>query len=157
MIKINIPGYKNLEIENVVFDYNGTIADDGILIKEVEKFIYDLVKEGIRIYILTADTNGSVRQQCGHLPVKIEVFEEENATEYKKKAIERIGADNTVSIGNGRNDMKMFKTSILSIGVVGKEGSYLKSLLEADIITKSIIDAIELLLNPHRLKATLRS
>ncbi len=157
MIKVNIPGYKKLEIKNIVFDYNGTIAEDGVLIKEVEELVLKLVKKGMKIYILTADTNGSVRKQCGHLPVEIEIFDNKNATEYKKNTIERIGANHTVSIGNGRNDIEMFKNSILSIGVIGKEGSYSKTLLEADIIVNNIVDAIGLILKPHRLRATLRS
>lgn len=157
MININIPGFKNLEIENVVFDYNGTIAEDGVLIKELEKLIEKLVEKGIKVYILTADTNGSVKKQCGHLPVEIEIFDNESATEYKKKTVERLGSNYTISIGNGRNDREMFKSSILSIGVIEKEGSYLKSLLEADIVVNNIVDAVELILNPNRLIATLRS
>lgn len=157
MIKINIPGYKNLEIKNVVFDYNGTIAEDGVLIEGVERLIKELVDRGVKVYILTADTNGTVRKQCSNLPVEIEIFNNESATEYKEKTVERLGRDYTVSIGNGRNDEKMFKTSILSIGVIEKEGCYVNSLLEADIIVNNILDAIELILNPNRLIATLRS
>ncbi len=157
MIKVNIPGYKNVEIKNVVFDYNGTIAKDGILIEEVRGLIEELVKQDIKVYILTADTNGTVREQCEKLPVKIEIFDNGKATRDKKKIIEKIGPWNTVSIGNGRNDIEMFKSSILSILVIGKEGSYSKLLLESDIVVNNIVDAIELILKPHRLKATLRS
>lgn len=35
MIKISIPGDKDLKIKNFVFDFNGILAKDGILIKGV--------------------------------------------------------------------------------------------------------------------------
>ncbi len=31
MIFVEIPGRDNLNIKNVVFDYNGTVAEDGIM------------------------------------------------------------------------------------------------------------------------------
>ena len=46
MIKINIPGFGQINIEHVVFDYNGTIAMDGELIKGV--------KEGLALSSLLA-------------------------------------------------------------------------------------------------------
>ena len=39
MISIDIPGFKKTDIEHVVFDYNGTIARDGELIKGVREGI----------------------------------------------------------------------------------------------------------------------
>ena len=50
MMKVDIPGYKNIEIENVVFDYNGTIAEDGILIEGVGELILELVSKGCLLY-----------------------------------------------------------------------------------------------------------
>lgn len=31
MIEIYIPGREDLKIENVIFDYNGTVAVDGVM------------------------------------------------------------------------------------------------------------------------------
>ncbi|WP_416197460.1 MAG: ATPase, P-type (Transporting), HAD superfamily, subfamily IC [Sporanaerobacter sp.] len=156
-MKVHIPGYKNIEIENVVFDYNGTIAEDGILIEGVGELVLELVSKGIKVYVLTADTNGTVRNQCEHLPIEIEVFDGEEATIHKRKFVEKIGKDKTVSIGNGRNDIEMFQKSGLSIAVVGSEGCFSKALISADIVVNNIIDAIQLILKPHRLKATMRN
>ncbi|SHH96466.1 HAD family hydrolase [Sporanaerobacter acetigenes] len=157
MMKVDIPGYKNIEIENVVFDYNGTIAEDGILIEGVGELILELVSKGIKVYVLTADTNGTVRNQCEHLPAEIEVFDGEEATIHKRKFVEKIGKYKTVSIGNGRNDIEMFQMSRLSIAVIGSEGCFSKALISADIVVNNIIDAIQLILKPHRLKATMRN
>jgi soluble P-type ATPase len=58
MISIEIPGWGNLEVENVVFDLNGTLAEDGALIPGVKEKI-ELLSEKAKIYILTADIHGS--------------------------------------------------------------------------------------------------
>gem|GEM_PF-3702367 len=41
--------------------------------------------------------------------------------------------------------------------MVGKEGCYSKALFYADIVVNDIIDAMDLLINPNRLKATLQT
>lgn len=157
MIKIEIPGYENIRIKNIVFDFNGTIAEDGVLIKGVEEKIKELSLRDINIFVLTADTYGTVVKQCEELPVEVKVFNKENASIDKKNIVQSLGSDLTVSIGNGRNDMEMFKSSLISIAVVGKEGCYGKAMLEADLVVTSIIDAIDLLINCNRIKATLRT
>ena len=45
MITIDIPGYKKLEIQHVVCDYNGTVAVDGKMIDGVCEIINDLSKD----------------------------------------------------------------------------------------------------------------
>lgn len=157
MITIDVPGYKTLNINNVVFDYNGTIAEDGILIEGVIELIKELASKDVKVYVLTADTNGSVEHECSGLPVKVEIFSNNDAILEKKKVIKRLGSNCTISFGNGRNDVEMFKSSVLSIGVIGREGCFSKSLFAADIIVNNIIDGINILLKPNRLKATLRN
>jgi soluble P-type ATPase len=62
-----------------------------------------------------------------------------------------------VSIGNGRNDQLMLKASALGIAVILAEGIAAETLLASDVVCTSIIDALDLLRNPLRLTATLRS
>ena len=157
MIMLEIPGYKSIDVENVVFDFNGTIAEDGIIIKGIKEKIKELSYKNVNIYILTADTYDTVAKQCYGLPVKVDIFNKENASEDKKKIVEKLGYDITVTIGNGRNDIEMFKSSIISIAVIGKEGCFSKALIEADIVVNNVIDAIDLLLKNNRIKATLRT
>lgn len=157
MITINIPGYKEVEVRNVVFDYNGTIAEDGTIPNEVREKIKELSKKGVNIFIVTADTYGTVAKECMGLPVKVEIFDKENASEDKKNIVKNLGEENTVTIGNGRNDAEMFKSSVVSIAVIGREGCFSKTLLEADIVVSSIVDAIDLLIKKDRMKATLRT
>jgi len=157
MILISIPGYKNIEVKNVVFDFNGTIAEDGTLIQGIEKKIKELSDRNVNVIILTADTLGTVREQCKGLPVIIGTFDNANVSQRKKEFIKKLGFDVTVTIGNGRNNVEMFKSSIMSIAVIGKEGCFSKALFEADIIVREAIDAIDFLLKDNRIKATLRT
>jgi soluble P-type ATPase len=50
----------------------------------------------------------------------------------------------------------MLKNAILGIAVIGDEGCSTTTLLQSDITTNSIEDALMLLLNEKRLIATLR-
>ena len=62
-----------------------------------------------------------------------------------------------VAIGNGRNDGPMLKAAALGIALVQQEGGAVETLLSADIVSTSILDALDLLSHPQRLVATLRA
>ncbi|AWI03592.1 HAD family hydrolase [Clostridium drakei] len=157
MIMVDVPGYKSIKVKNVVFDFNGTMAEDGIMIEEIRGKIKELSNKDVNIFILTADTYGTVVKQSKDLPVTVEVFNKENSSEDKKRIVENLGCDITATIGNGRNDIEMFKKSTLSIAIIGKEGCFSKAIFEADIIVNNPVDAIDLLLKHNRIKATLRT
>ena len=151
MIELQIPGWGHLEIQNLVLDFNGTLATDGALIEGVAQQLCRLHEQGVNIYVITADTNGTEG-----LPVEVLVYDSATVAINKMELVCQLGADRTASIGNGRNDRKMFSASALSIAVLGEEGACVQSVLRADVLVTSITQALELLLSPHRLKATLR-
>ena len=66
------------------------------------------------------------------------------------------GCERTASIGNGKNDIQVFPVSVFSIAVIGNEGAYTKSAMQADVLVTDICNALELLLSPNRMTATLR-
>ena len=72
MIKVDIPGVGNLHLKHLVLDYNGTIAFDGSLISGVKEQLNQLAGD-INIYIITADTFGTVRQKCRNIKGEIKV------------------------------------------------------------------------------------
>ncbi|MEE3719778.1 hypothetical protein V2H45_23835 [Tumidithrix elongata RA019] len=51
----------------------------------------------------------------------------------------------------------MLKESVLGIALIQKEGGSVEASIDADIVSNSILDALDLLQNPKRLIATLRS
>lgn len=152
MISIEIPGQDGFKIKNAVFDFNGTLAADGKLPENILKLITKLKKD-VSVYILTSDTYGTVRMECEGLGIQIKTITNGNE---KRKFVHDLGVSNTVCIGNGMNDVKMFEESALSIAIIGEEGCAAKAFTVADIIVKSIEDAFALLLKPSRITATLR-
>lgn len=155
MLKIEIPNYKTLELEHLVLDYNGTIALDGEIRDSVRERLVTLSKK-LDIYVLTADTHGTAEQMCEGLPLKIQTFPTDGALDEKLAVVESLGEDRCITIGNGRNDKLMCRASALAIAVMEQEGMCGRLLGEADVCTRSIEDALDLLLRPKRLIATLR-
>lgn len=154
-MQIKIPGKDLLDLKNIVFDYNGTIAFEGALLPFVPELIEKLKKEYI-VYILTSDTYGTARKACKDLGVNIDTLSGENVSQGKANFVKKLGAKNTICIGNGTNDVGMFKEAALAIAVIGKEGCAVQALNEADIVVNNIQDAFNLLLNTKNLIATLR-
>ncbi len=155
MIKIEIPNYKTLELEYLVLDYNGTIALDGQIRKTVEERLMKLA-DLLEIHVLTADTHGTAKQMCEGMPFEIQTFPTDGALDEKLAVIEKLGEDRCVAIGNGRNDKLMCRASALAVAVMEQEGMCGRLLGEVDVCTRSIEDALDLLLKPKRLVATLR-
>ena len=156
MIEINVPGGKNLQLEYLILDYNGTVAVDGKPIKGVKECL-DTLAEKLKIYVVTADTFGGAKTELDGFHCELIVIPPENQDRAKRDLVERLGADRTVSVGNGRNDRRMVKKSALGIAVVQEEGAACEAVESADIVCSSILAALGLLLNPIRLVATLRS
>ncbi len=156
MLVINIPGRGTFEIKNVVFDYNGTLAVDGHMSQLVKDMLLKL-KDFLKVYILTADTYGTVEKACIGIDVHVKTFPRENAGLCKRDIIKELGATKTLCVGNGFNDIPMANECILSIAVIEKEGCSGKLLAASDIVVSSIEDAFEMLLKPDRIKATLRN
>lgn len=154
MIKIEIPRRGDYEIENAVFDYNGTVAVNGEMSENTQENLKKL-SEFVDIYILTADTYGTVKKKCEKLPVSLEVFPTHDAADYKEKIVSSLSGQ-SICFGNGYNDIKMFDVADLSICIIEGEGCAGKLLSHSDIIVKSIDDAFELVFNTNRIKATLR-
>ena len=76
--------------------------------------------------------------------------------EAKLDYIKKLGAHTVIAVGNGANDAAMLERAALGIAVIGPEGAAVKTLLFADVIAPDIHSALELLLFPKRLIATLR-
>lgn len=155
MININIPGRSPYNIANIVFDYNGTIAVNGIISKSTREKLSILCNMA-DVYVLTADTYGSAAKECEGLNLTLKTFPKDNAADYKLKIVNELGKDKTICFGNGYNDIKMFEVASLSVAVLEKEGLCVALLKEATILVKSIEDGINLLLNTNALIATLR-
>jgi soluble P-type ATPase len=154
-MKIDIASYDTLELESLVLDYNGTIALDGRIgeatadtLKKIAKFM--------KIYVLTADTFGTVSSELEALPLELRILQSDDHSAEKAAFVESLGAERCAVAGNGNNDALMLERAALSIAVMGREGCAVATLLRADIVCGSTEDMLELFLNIGRIKATLR-
>jgi len=154
MIKIDIPGWGNADVENIVLDLNGTIATDGKVPPEVKEKINSLSKR-VKIYILTADTQGTAGEEIRGMNIELVRIPGESSKSGKLEFLNNVGPETTVAIGNGNNDQLILKEAALGIAVLGDEGICISTLKSADIVVKNISHALDLFLKPKRLIATL--
>jgi soluble P-type ATPase len=156
MLEIIIPGYRTLRLEHLVLDYNGTLACDGELLDGVRGRLNALAGT-LQIHILTADTFGKARVQLVGTPCHLSILPGEDQDRRKLEYIQRLGPETTVCVGNGRNDRLMLREAGLSIVVIQAEGAAAQTVLAADVLSLDILAALDLLAQPQRLVATLRS
>ena len=154
MIEINIPGFCHLQLAHLVLDYNGTLAIDGHLIPQVGKKLTKLSHD-LHIHVLTADTFGLAKTGLAGLPLDLTIAPPEDQAETKRAFVIDLDAEQVVAIGNGRNDGPMLQAAALGIALVQLEGGAVETLVSADIVSTSILDALDLLSHPQRLVATL--
>jgi soluble P-type ATPase len=156
MIRTAIPGFGQLEIANLVLDFNGTLAVDGELLAGVKALLGDLARK-LTVHVLTADTFGTARSQLEGVACRFSALPEGDQDLAKDRYVQQLGAGQTACIGNGRNDRRMLRSAALGIAVILGEGAAVESLLAADIVCTDIRDALALLTHPLRLTASLRS
>jgi P-type E1-E2 ATPase len=156
MLALEIPGRGAFELQHLVLDVNGTIAEDGHLRPGVRERLDRLARQ-LSIVMVTADTHG--RQVAIDRELELEATRLVPGTpEAPQKAalIERLGAGRCVAMGNGANDVEMLRSAAIGIAILESEGTCVAALQSADVVCRSVREALDLLLNPRRLVATLR-
>ena len=153
MIEIEVPGWRNLRLEHAVFDVNGTLARDGELLPGVAERLAELQGQ-VRVHLLTADTHGRQAAIDAALGLRAAIIQ--GGAEDKLHYVQALDSPQVAAIGNGANDGLMLSAAGLGIAVLGPEGLASPALQAADVLVASITDALDLLLRPRRLVATLR-
>lgn len=156
MLHIEIPGFKTLDLEHLVLDFNGTLAVDGKLMVGVDERLNALATD-LQIHIVTADTFGHAAEAVQGVRAKLTILGSENQAEAKLAYIEVLGVERVTCIGNGRNDIRMLKAAALGITVSGLEGTAAEAIQAADLFIPTVQDALDLFERSQRLIATLRS
>ena len=155
MLVIKIPGREEMSLSHLILDYNGTIAEDGLVIEGIASRLEELSRS-LEISVITADTHGTAARNCKGLPLEVKVFPTVEVGAIKaEETSAKVGG--VVCIGNGFNDILMSDAADLSICVIGREGCCGALLAHADVVVTSIHDALDLLIKTDRLRATLRT
>lgn len=156
MLTINIPGFKILALKHLVLDFNGTLACNGEVLPGVAERMVALAGR-LAIHVVTGNTFDNAAQALAGLPCQVELLSGTGLSEAKQAYVVRLGADKVAAVGNGRNDRLMLAVAALGIAVVQGEGAAAETLASADVVAPGIAEALDLLLVPKRLVATLRS
>lgn len=151
-IRLEIPGSENLTIKQLILDFTGTLSRDGTMLPGVAERLQKLARH-LHITVLTADTFGMAAGQLAPLPVDLHLIQTG-----RDKAVFMTGLtkSETAAIGNGRNDVEMIRMAGLGIAVIESEGCAGELIAAARIVCHDITTALDLLLKPLRVKATLR-
>lgn len=152
---ISISGSGDLDLRHLVLDFNGTIARDGKLLSNLDRTFEELAQH-YTIHVVTADSCASVASELAGLPCLVHTITAGQEAEQKEQYVRSLGADQVVSVGNGANDGLMLKAARLGIAVLEGEGSAVSAIIHADIVARSIYDAMGMLMLPQRISATLR-
>lgn len=155
MLEITIPGRAPLQLDQLILDYNGTLAGDGVLLPELVAPLHALAQH-LTLHVLTADTHGNAVQQLAALPCRVAVIDSGDQIAAKQRYLHQWPLQNCAAIGNGCNDQWLLRDAALGIAVLAPEGLAVSALQCADIVVDSCSAALELLLKPARLIATLR-
>jgi soluble P-type ATPase len=151
-IDIDIPGVRKIRLEHLLLDQNGTLSDRGELIDGVAERLRKL-GERLAVYILTADTFGTLDE----ITSELRIGGERVRTGADKLAfLDRLGPQHCAAVGNGRNDVPMLQAAALGITVLGPEGAASVAIAAADLVCRSITEALDLLMEPITVAAGLR-
>lgn len=155
MIKFVVPGLGDYNLEHLVMDVNGTLAMDGQLMPGVAEKLSSL-RDHLTIHLLTADTHG--RQSIIDRQLDLTATRITPGSESLQKAdyVRRVGSERVAAMGQGANDAEMLAVARLGICVMSLEGVAKETLLACDLITPTILSALELLEKPMRIVASLR-
>ena len=159
-IAIQVPNYPDISIRRIVTDYNGTLSQAGRISPGVVERLRRL-HEIVDIDVITSDTFGTAAAElapAGLHPVLLPTGARHDQA--KEAHAVQHDAAHIAAFGNGNNDSRLLKAvkdaGGLSIAVDNGEGCAVQTLLNAEIFIVGIVNALDLLLEPARCKATLR-
>jgi soluble P-type ATPase len=155
LIEIEIPGRGLYRLEHLVLDVNGTITLEGELIEGVAERLVQL-RPLLTVHIVTADTRGRQGAIDAQLGLRATRISGKNESAQKGAFVRGLGGETVCAVGNGAIDVEMLREARLAVAVLGEEGLSRDALTAADVVVPHINAALDLLLSPLRLLATLR-
>lgn len=155
MLDMKVPGFGKIKIKNLILDYNGTLAQDGKILAEAYSILPDICQR-LDVTVLTADTMGGCRDVLQDFDLDVEILTDKPEDVAKLNFLDRLGADQTMAVGNGANDKLMLEKALLGVAVIGPEACCTKTALAADLICPDIVKVFELIMHPLRVIASLR-
>lgn len=155
MVRLDIPGFGLVELEHLVSDFTGTLSEDGRLVEGVKERFGQLSRD-LKVHILTADTFGRAGKELEGVDCTLHILTGPGHDLQKERYVQALGPEKVVALGNGVNDRRMLSLARVGVAVCLREGCAADAMKGADLLVTSTLDALDLLLHPKRLLATLR-
>jgi P-type E1-E2 ATPase len=154
-LELAASGSRALRLSHLVIEMNAALDIERQLLPGVPPRITQLAPR-LACHLITADsseTASSIASTLGCTLTRVSV--DEQASE-KAGYVRGLGAAHVVAVGNSASDALMLATAELGICVVGGEGAATTSIVSSDLCCTTIEGALDLLIHPHLLAATLR-
>ncbi|MGA2133435.1 MAG: ATPase P [Bryobacteraceae bacterium] len=157
-ILVEIPGMGRRSITTVVSDYTGTFSLGGVIAPDVRSKLTSLAAL-VDLHIVTADSFGTAVRELAGIATPYLLQTGRHDTE-KSDYVGRFDLTHVAAIGNGNNDRLMLQAvkegGGLALAVDNGEGCAVDALLHSNLVVVGAANVLDLLLDPVRLKATLR-
>jgi soluble P-type ATPase len=150
----DVPGSGSVELKTIILDLNGTLSVGGTIVDGVKERLARLKAAGFNTILFTGNTRGDADSIASDLGIEWKLAK---SAEDKKKHALALDPDTCASIGNGLIDLQLMKVVKLRIATLQAEGIHVQTLLNCDVVIPTINDALDLLIDPQRLIATLRT
>lgn len=157
--RVEIPGFGEREIHTIITDFAGTLSTGGRVSPEVREKLIRLA-EMVDIHVVTADSFGTASQELEGVPMTLRILDAGREHEQKAVYASRHHPKYVAALGNGNNDrlllVRVKEAGGLAIAVDNGEGCAVETLLQGHLLIHGAASALDLLLEPLRLLATLR-
>jgi soluble P-type ATPase len=101
VLKVDVPGWQRLRLDELVLDVNGTLTSDGVLLPATRERVAAVLSI-LEVRLLSADTFGRLDSIAGELGVAAQhLTRGEPEALQKARVVQELGAERTVAIGNG--------------------------------------------------------
>lgn len=155
MFELDIPGFGPVRLSHVVCDFTGTLSVQGQLVDGVADRIRRIAEQ-LTFHVLTADTFGTAGQALEGLPIEFHRLSGPGEDHQKLDYVTKLGSESVIALGNGNNDRAMLRAVRVGVAVIEAEGASVQAVQAADLVVTSSIAALDLLLEPRRMRAGLR-
>jgi len=148
-----IPDAEPLDLRTIILDLNGTLSVSGVVPDGVQERITKLKQRGFEIILFTGNTRGNANELAQSLGIEWRLAA--NGAEKRDLAL-KMNPEYCVSIGNGLIDLELMKVVKFRMVTIQAESVHVQTLLNSDVIVPTIINALDMLLDPNILIATIR-
>jgi soluble P-type ATPase len=110
MLSIDIPGFGRVRTHQLVTDFSGTLATDGVLISGIQDRL-TAISRILQVHVVSSDTFGTAASELRDLDLCVHLFSGTGHDRQKADYVRRLGPRRVIAVGYGNNDRRMLKTA----------------------------------------------